>query len=722
MSVTFVSGPAGTGKTTRAVAHLQNLLASNVPANSILVLVPQQTLAQPYRQVLRQPNLPGSGPVDVLTLNGLAQKTIELFWPLGAVSSGFGRPHQPPIFLTIETAQYYLRQAISPLLREGYFDPQVVPITISLPRLMSQILDNLNKAALIGLPHTEVGGQLAASLTLEPASRVALEHTQACVNRFRDTCLARNLLDFSLRIETFHRHLWPVAGVRQFLTGRYRHLIIDNIEEDTPFAHSVLRDWLPQAESALLVNDEDAGFRIFLGANWRTAAGLASLGQQTERLTESRVAPPDMLALGQRLAELLHYPPPAGESASRRKSKKSKTQNPKSKIDIDPRRAFTFEQVRFYPQMLNWVIDKIAALIRAGAPPGEIVVLAPFVSDALRFSFIQRMQERGLPARSHRPSRPLNEEPAAKTALTLARLAFPGFTPPQPFDVAQALSQAVAGLDLVRASLLAQVVYRPGEAAVLAPFEQLEGPLRERITYNLGRKYDQLRGWLAQVQADDVAAPFIDHFFGRLFGEVLSQPGFGYHASREAGETIANLIDSARQFRQVVGQVPPSETSDDKPAPAQLNRAYLDTIEQGIAAAQYVRSWDAAPDDADAVLITPATTFLMSNRPVTYQFWLDAGSSGWWERIAQPLTHPYVLAADWLPGRVWTDDDEVAAQHDRLARLVLGLTRRCREHIFIANAEVGEQGYDQRGQLLITLQRLLRQLQKTEDHFSTPSP
>ena len=134
--------------------------------------------------------------------------------------------------------------------------------------------------------------------------------------------------------------------------------------------------------------------------------------------------------------------------------------------------------------------------------------------------------------------------------------------------------------------------------------------------------------------------------------------------------------------------------------------------EQGIAAAQYIRSWDLALADEASVLITPATTFLMSNRPVDYQFWLDAGSSGWWERIAQPLTHPYILAADWEPGRPWTDEDEVFAQQDRLYRLVLGLTRRCRKHIFIANAEIGEQGYEQRGQLLAVLQQMLRQLSR----------
>jgi hypothetical protein len=724
MSVTFLTGPAGTGKTTYAVNHLRTLLADKVPANTILVIVPQRTLAGPYRDLLRDPTLPGAGTVDIVTMSGLALQTIDLFWPLVAASAGFARPHERPVFLSIETAQYYLHEAIDPLLQQGYFDPNVVPITISLPRLMSQILDNLNKAALIGLPHTQVGQHLATALAVEPSSRVALEHAQACANQFRQYCLDRNLLDFSLRIETFYQHLWPVAGIRQSLTGRYRHLIVDNLEEDNPFAHTILGEWLPTTESALLVNDEEAGYRIFLGANWRTAQALEDLAAETIHLTESHVASPAMLEFGQRIGHILN-----GPAASHRlyhndndeennqpppPNPQSPTPNPQS---LDPRRALTFEQTRFYPQMIDWVVERIAGLLEEGVLPDEIVVLAPFVSDALRFSFINRMEQRGLPARSHRPSRPLSEEPAAKTMLTLARLAFPGWDLlPEPFDVSQALHQAIAELDLIRANLLTQVVYRQyeREQGVLTGFDRIEGAVRERISYQAGGRFDTLRVWLQNIAAEAANPPVLDHFFSRLFDEVLSQPGFGFHGQQEAGEVAANLIDSARRFRQVAAQVPLDVSGSHNgerrlPGIHDLNRAYINMINQGIMAAQYLRSWDPAPEES--VLITPATTFLMSNRPVDYQFWLDAGSSGWWERIAQPLTHPYLLSADWKPGRPWTDADEVAGQHDRLYRLVLGLTRRCRQQVIIVNSEIGEQGYEQRGQLLVALQQMLRRMQ-----------
>ena len=43
----FLEGVAGTGKTTAGVARLLRLLDEGVPADSILVLTPQRTLAAP---------------------------------------------------------------------------------------------------------------------------------------------------------------------------------------------------------------------------------------------------------------------------------------------------------------------------------------------------------------------------------------------------------------------------------------------------------------------------------------------------------------------------------------------------------------------------------------------------------------------------------------------------------------------------------------------------
>lgn len=141
-------------------------------------------------------------------------------------------------------------------------------------------------------------------------------------------------------------------------------------------------------------------------------------------------------------------------------------------------------------------------------------------------------------------------------------------------------------------------------------------------------------------------------------------------------------------------------------------------VQDGVVAAQYIHSWQLQPQDA--VLLAPAYTFLMSNRPVDYQFWLNAGSRGWWERLYQPLTHPYVLSRQWPPAengrrtshanQVWSDADEFETRQEALYRLTLGLIRRCRRKIYLGLNELGEQGYEQRGPLLQAIQRVLRRL------------
>jgi hypothetical protein len=239
--------------------------------------------------------------------------------------------------------------------------------------------------------------------------------------------------------------------------------------------------------------------------------------------------------------------------------------------------------------------------------------------------------------------------------------------------------------------------------AVLGSFADLKTGAQERIGYQAGNSYDALRDWLYQRGAPrgaDSQMP-IDHFLSRLFGEVLSQPGYGFHRDLEAGRIAAQLIESARRFRQVVEE--PA-----RPPSLSVGLEYVRMVERGVIAAQYVPAWGATQDDEDAVLLAPAYTFLMRNRSVDYQFWLSVGSSGWWERLYQPLTHPYVLSRHWPSGDAWTDGHEAEYQTQVLHRIVQGLIRRCRVRIYLGISDLGEQGYEQRGPLLQAIQSALR--------------
>jgi hypothetical protein len=674
----FLEGPAGTGKTTAGAARLEALLKSEISAASILIWVPQRTLALPYYAVLDDPERPPGGQVNVITLGGLARRAVDLFWPLVAAEHGFQQPERRPTFLTLETAQYYMARVIGPVIeREGYFET----VAIDRGRLYSQIIDNLNKAATIGFPYGEIGERLKAAWDGDEVQLRMYDEVQDCANRFREYCLAHNLLDFSLQVEIFMQHLLELPQCRRYFLEGYRHLIADNIEEDTPAAHFVLGDLLNSMESALLIYDLDAGYRRFLGADPATAYALKQACQQHTTFSESLTASPELDAFGAEIARSLNQPAPPAE--------------------IDPRPALAYDTYRYHPEMLDGVADEIAGLVEGqGVPPGEIVVIAPFLSDALRFSLTNRLQAAGIPVRSHRPSRALREEPAAQCLLTLAQIAHPDWgLRPTVFDVVYALMESIDELDLVRAQLLAREAFHLVDRQPrLAPFERVRPAVQERVTFLLGERYDRLQSWLDEYCAGEPLA--LDHFFSRLFGEVLSQVGFGFHSDFDAAGAAANLVDSARKFRWIIEQ---SDTRLEDKSPAQ---EYVEMVMQGIIADQYLRGWEIPPEEA--VLLAPAYTFLMSNRPVDYQYWLNVGGHGWAERLYQPLTNPYVLSQGWPQGQKWTGDDEYRVAQDALYRLALGLARRCRREIYLGFSELGEQGYEQRGQLLQAVQQMLR--------------
>lgn len=679
----FVSGQPGSGKTTAAAARLRRMIEQGIPAESILILAPQRTLAAPYYREISRAAFPAGGLPTIVTLGGLAQRTLQVFWPAVAASAGFARPNLPPTFLTLETAQYYMAKVVQPLLARGYFEQLVIDRN----RLYSQLLDNLNKAAVVGFSHQDIASRLKAAWVGKPDQLVHYDQAQECIDLFRAYCLENNLLDYSLQFEVFTHHLWQSHLIRQYLFNQHRHLIYENIEEDVPAAHDILREWLPSFESALLIFDENAGYRAFLGADPESASSLRDDCSRKVSFTETFVSQPVLKDFGSILTDSII-------SRSRESA------------PVDTQTAFTFIGKRFYPEMIDAVSEEIARLVHEEyAAPNEIAVVSPFLSDSLRHALMHRLQGYGIPGHSYRPSHSFRDEPTVRCLLTLARMAHSRWNlPVTQADVREMLLQTIAGIDLVRADLMAGMLFnRNNKNDPLNSFDPIKAEMQERISFSIGERFMRLRAWLkAYIDGEPVE---LDFFLARLFGEILSQPGFGFHEDFEASGATSRLIESIQKFRRVAE---PALT----PAGITVGQEYLQMVSDGVIAAQYLRP--KAQEEENAVFIAPAYSFLMNNQAVKYQFWLDVGSLGWWERLYQPLTHPHVLSRRWQLNKVWTDADDYAANQDVLQRLVNGLIARCGDHIYLCAARVNERGSEERGPLLQAVQSLLRRARRWE--------
>lgn len=670
----FLEGPAGSGKSTTAAAFLLDLIHRDVPADQILILVPQRSLGLVYQDALTQLGTFNNSIPTIQTMGGIAQRTIRLFWPDVLDLVNFNK-EIPPTFLTLETAQYYLAKVCLPFFEKGYFetihaDPQ---------RIYSQILDNLNKAAVIGFDYLTIAQRLKNAWTKEPEHVIAYQEAQNVAAAFRQYCLENNLLDFSLQLEIFASQLWPREECKHHLYDKFQYLIVDNSEEDAPVTHQIVQDWIKDFHSSLIVYDQDAGFRAFLGADPISAYRLKSECTQRFQVEGSWTSSETIQKIIPLYAAALKYEP----------------------IEIDEPEVLNFVQFEYnmyYPRMVDRVTDKVTELInQENLPANQIAILAPFVSDALRFQIQTRLDSKGIALVSHRPSRSLREEPATHVMLTWAKIAHPDLKiKANKYDVRTSLMFSIQGLDPLRADLMTQVLFSANRDFALNDLEATNLDMQNRFTFTAAAQYDTIRQWLREYMKNPVD---LDIFFARFFGEVLSQPGFGYHDNYQAATIIANLVESVQKFRRVT-------TYTQAEDPLILTKEYLQMIENGTIAASYLEAW-AAPVE-DAVYLAPAHTFLMQNRPVQVQFWLDIGSQGWWQRLMQPLTQPYVLSNNWIDGMKWTDIQEFKTNQENLARLITGLLRRCEDQVYMYTTGFNERGEEEKGYLLQAVQRLLR--------------
>jgi len=245
-----------------------------------------------------------------------------------------------------------MAKIIEPLFEKGYFES----LSIDRNRLYSQILDDLNKSALIGFPYDSFAAKLKSAWIGEESQRYSYDQAQEAAVIFRQYCLENNLLDFSLQVEIFVKYLWKSFLVTSFLRKKFKYLVFDNIEEESPVCHDVIREWLPSFTSALLIFDEDAGYRTFLGADPISALTL-STNLNIQKMTGSFVMSPAIGNFFSTANAVLHQNELHGLK------------------QIES--CFTIESLRFVPEMSRWVADEVERLVdKEKVNPSEIAIFA----------------------------------------------------------------------------------------------------------------------------------------------------------------------------------------------------------------------------------------------------------------------------------------------------------------------------------------------------------
>ena len=657
----FLLGAVGTGKTAVLHHRLLTLLQRGEPAYTILTLVAEAGHRDSFLQTIHHANAGPYTDLNITTYSQMAQQMVTLFWPLLARDAGFRDPHRPPTLLSYDLAQLLMWQIVTPMLSEGAF----ADLRLRPQQIVSQLLDTLNRAALNGLTLTQAIARQQNSWAGE-ADRVRhLQDAETAVSHFRAHCLQNSLLDLSLIIRTFDRHLVKHPDFSRYFSERYRHLLVDNIEEQTPAGQNLVAQMMAQMETTTIAYDAGGGYKRFMAADPTGANRFRSRCQYAFDFDTSFVTPAPLWALSNLVENEL-----------------MKTQLPTDGAD---EAILAVVNGRYRRDMVMELTTTLAHLISQGVPPGEIAIITPYLDGALRYTLTQELRAAGLPYFLLRRRSSPRDEPRIRTWLTWLAIAHPDWQMrPSSYDVAEALTLSIAGLDPARAALITRHWY-DGAMGELRPLTALAADVQARLGAGWLPLLAALQEWL-----NSASGLPLSRFLHDLFTTLLSQPRFQPEPDLAAAAVCDWLVRAAARLETTAtGLGLMDETA--------VGRTFIDSIYQGIVTSNPPDLGD--PPDPDGMMISTIYGYLLAGTPVQVQVWLDAAATGWWDIPNQPLSNAFVLAQSWDEGRIWTTDDDFAIRNQLLSRLVRGLNGRCSHGIILANSDFDRRGLRQDGAL-----------------------
>ncbi len=756
----WITGSTRTGKTTRLVTQFRQWVEGGLGKSDRVDRLPQDHQQAPAILVFAANDdnrrdladqltiaIQGRYPVLAKTPLGFFQDEVRLFWPL--LIQELNLRAQFPVRLRPETEQ----ELATELWRSELDKAHLELLGRNEYKKVRRILDLLLLAAVSGTPIEDIPTILGEGITELEGTPETWESIGQMLLYWKDWCLKRGLLTYSIITELYWRHLLPNAIYQQHLQQRYQGLLADDVDDYPAIARDLFDYLLNQGAVGAFTYNPDGQVRLGLNADPNYLAALASRCQvETLSIPTSSSLVGE---LGTIMVELVSDP-------------MFLTGLPESVQSL---------QTTSRAQLLRQTAMVIIKAIKSGqVQPGEIAVIAPGLDAIARYTLTEILTSQGIAVEPLNPQRPLISSPMIRALLTMLALVYPSLGRLVDKDaIAEMLvvlshkSEVSASneeiplpspsIDPVRAGLLADYCYAPNpEQPRLLPVDSF--PRWDRLGHQATVAYSEILEWLEvqRKQQQQRLIPSCVTLFDRAIQKFLwngsNLPYEQLAALRELMETAQHYWEVDGRLQQSIQQEIPGDNRDIPKQPTTNNQQLTTnnqqpttnnqqpttnnqqpttnnqqpttnnqqpttnnqqpttnnqqptTIEKFIQMLRYgtvtanpypVRRSTTAAENA----VTLATIFQYraSRRFHRWHFWLDASSHLWEIGGAATLFGAPLFLKEWS-GRPWTEEDRTKADEQRLQRILRDLLGRVSERVYLCHSDLAVNGTDQSGPLL----------------------
>ncbi len=630
----------------------------------------------------------GKYPFYATTPQGFFQDEVLLFWSL--LIQQLDLKAQFPIRLAPETEQELATQLWRAELDVAIAEQAGTVET----RLVRRILDLLQLAALAGVPIADIPLLLTQGLTVPNLEMpIAGDILAELLQRWQSWCLERGLLTYSLIAGLYWQHLFPHPVYQAQLTQRFRVLMADDVDEYPAIVRPVMDLLLDSGAAAIFTYNPDGAVRLGLGADPQALARLADRCQVEVLRDRPVAAVGDSLDadLAASLTDPLAFPSlPA---------------------------AFQVIQTTSRGQLLRRTTDILIAAVQAGEiEPRDIAIIGPGLDAIARYSLVEILTKQGIPVESLNDQRPLTSIPIIRALLTLLTLVYPGLgrlcdrdaiaemlillSPPAP-SWGRSMDRPHEGpaflIDPVRAGLIADHCFapHPDRPRLLAA---TTFPRWDRLGYQASTAYDNILTWIAtqQAQLEQRLIPNAVSLLDRAIQHFLLGGGTLPFDQLSA---LRQLMETAQHYWEVHGRLQSRRDRGPRAeAPAyMIVGQFIQLLRNDTVTANPYPVRPMGPA-SNAVTLATVFQYRSSRRFHRWQFWLDAGSERWLTGVDALFAAPLFLQS-WS-GRTWTAMDTLAANEQRLRRILLDLLGRAGERIYLCHSDLATGGQEQTGVLL----------------------
>ena len=677
---TWITGDAGTGKTTHLVQAFSNWLETAMPSSEAFPSQPSAIVFAANHSTRRQLTqhlmsaIGGKFPFVVKTPLGFMEDEVKLFSPLWYKTLGL-TPHFP-LQLRSETEQDLAMK----LWHDAWLDHTIVNPRLE-SRLVRTTLDILQLAGASGTPLEEIPPLLMSKLSAEEKAAVGGETDETIfavigelILQWRDWCLERGLLTYGLIYYLYGQVLLPDRAYQEQLQTRYHAIFADDVDDYPAIAQDLASLFVHSPHRAVFTFNPNGKVRFGLGADpdiWEKLA--AACEEISLSASPSNEHPPDLAPL---ILEMVS--------------------DPSSLSPLPP--SIQHLQTISRAQMLRQTATAVIKAINAQkVAPEDIAIIAPGLDEIARYTLIKLFSQQSIPVSPLNEQRPLMTSSLVRALLTLTCLVYPELgrliDNSAIAEMLVVLTEHTAhSIDPVRAGLIADYCYQadPRSPRLL---DIKTYPRWDRIGYQAQTAYSQLLQWIEDKKTQQQLGKPMDllSFFNQVIQQFLwkgdNLPVADLSSLRELTETAQHYWEVQRRLQ--------TETGNQNVFLSDQIREFIQLLKQGTITANPYPLPAFGQSVASGITLSNIFQYRSQRISHRWQFWLDVGSPLWSKQGAANL----FASSAFIRGN--TPDFE---EETHLKRLLKDLLNRATEKVYLCHSDLAVNGAEQTGLLLSLVQ------------------